>query len=126
MHTPLRDARIQMFERRFGAVPPGDAGYSGTWVGALATEVKPVDGCGEFVGSLDDAAAPQLVGLQQAVRVVTGVCAEGAAEVAVGEHDAVGDRVGEPGRERVEDPDAGVGVLLFPASVFIRVQSGRE
>src|SRR5271163_3291512 len=119
MHTPLGDARIEMFERRFGAVPPRDAGHPGTWVCALATEVKPVDGCGEFVGSLDDAAAPQLVGLQQAMRVVTGVCAEGAAEVAVGEHDAVGHGVGEPWRECVEDPHAGIGVLLFPASVFI-------
>src|SRR6202011_1610632 len=56
----------------------------------------------------------------------TGVRAEGATEVAVGKHDAVGDGVGETGGELVEDLHAGVSVLLFPASVFVGVQSGGE
>src|SRR5271163_2988740 len=115
-----------MLEGRLGAVPAGDAGDSGTRVRALTTEIQPVDRRGELVGSLDDTAGPELVGLQQAVRVVAGVCAEGAAEVAVGENNAVGDRVREPGCERVEDAHAGVGVLLLPASVFVGVQAGRE
>src|SRR3984957_20978739 len=115
-----------MFEGRLGAVPSGDAGYPGSGVRALATQVEPVDRCGELVGPLDYAAGPQLVGLQQAMRVIAGVCAEGAAEVAVGEDDAVGDRVGEARRVLVEDLYAGVGVLLFPASVFVRVQPGGE
>src|SRR5580693_7824240 len=32
----LSDARVEMLEGRFGAVPPGDAGHSRTGVGALA------------------------------------------------------------------------------------------
>src|ERR1700677_2568011 len=60
------------------------------------------------------------------MRVIAGVCAEGAAEVAVGEDDAIGDRVCEARRVLVEDLYAGVGVLLFPASVFVRVQPGGE
>src|SRR5271167_421030 len=72
-----------MFEGRFGAIPSGDAGHARPGVGALAAEVEAVDRRGEFVGSLDDTAGPELVGLQQAVRVVAGVCAEGAAEVAL-------------------------------------------
>src|ERR1700744_2271671 len=112
----LSDPSAQMRESRFGAVPSRNAGHSRARVGALAAQVKSLDRGGELIGALDDAAGPQLIGLEQAVRIGAGVCAEGAAEIAVGEHDAVGDRIGEPGGERVKDPYAGVGVLLFPAS----------
>ena len=63
----LRDSRVEVLERRLGAVPPRDASHPGAGVGALAAQVEPVDRGGELVGPLNDAARPQLVGLQQAV-----------------------------------------------------------